>query len=60
MPTFDGVADPVTASKWFEELEQNFKILDVADDVKPKIVPPFLVGDANQWWRGGKTSLCLR
>jgi hypothetical protein len=54
MATFDGTADPLKASKCLEELEENFEILEVPNEVKPKIVPPFLVGDASQWWKGAK------
>jgi hypothetical protein len=54
MPTFDGGADPEKAEKWLEEIERNFEILEVPDEAKSKVILPFLVGNAQKWWKGAQ------
>nr|XP_027086619.1 uncharacterized protein LOC113708357 [Coffea arabica] len=48
--TFDGTPNPDLAEKWLDEIENNFALLQVPEEIKHLIVKPFLVGEANKWW----------
>ncbi|XP_027103197.2 uncharacterized protein [Coffea arabica] len=50
VPTFDGTPDPNLAEKWLDEIEINFTLLQVPEEMKHLIIKPFLVGEANKWW----------
>ncbi|XP_027082397.1 uncharacterized protein [Coffea arabica] len=50
VPTFDGTPDPDLTEKWLDEIENNFALLQVAEEMKHLIIKPFLVGEANKWW----------
>nr|XP_027076961.1 uncharacterized protein LOC113700701 [Coffea arabica] len=50
VPTFDGTPDPDLAEKWLDEIENNFALLQVPEEMKHLIVKPFLVREANKWW----------
>ena len=50
VPTFDGTPNSDLAEKWLDEIENNFALLQVPEDIKHLIIKPFLVGEANKWW----------
>lgn len=52
VPTFGGGADPEKANKWIRDMERNFRIFGVPDDIEGEVVVPFLVEDAEIWWEG--------
>ncbi|PIN03151.1 hypothetical protein CDL12_24332 [Handroanthus impetiginosus] len=50
VPTFDGTHDPEIVQRWLKEMEDNFDLMEVPLEVRPKVVVPFLVGEAARWW----------
>nr|XP_027099053.1 uncharacterized protein LOC113718341 [Coffea arabica] len=50
VPIFDGTPDPDLAEKWLDEIENNFALLQVPEEMTHLIFKPFLVGEANKWW----------
>ncbi|KAL3528015.1 hypothetical protein ACH5RR_012671 [Cinchona calisaya] len=48
---FDGGPDLDVALNWIAQMETKFKALRFPDNVKVQVVIPFLVGDAENWWR---------
>lgn len=51
-PTFGGDVDPEKSDKWMRDLERNFMIFDVLDDMKGVVAVPFLMGDVETLWEG--------
>lgn len=51
VPTFEGHSDPDAAEKWLDEIENCFELIQVLDDMKAQVIRPFLIGEANQWWK---------
>lgn len=47
VPTFRGGADPVEADKWIIDIERNFRIFYIPDDMKREVVVPF--GNVETW-----------
>ncbi|KAG8372413.1 hypothetical protein BUALT_Bualt12G0063600 [Buddleja alternifolia] len=45
VPTFDGDHDPKGAQKWLKEIEDNFELIEIPIEVRPKVIVPFLVGE---------------
>lgn len=52
VPTFDKTHEPVTVQKWLKEIEDNFELMEILIEVRPKVVVPFLVGEVACWWEG--------
>ncbi|KAL3516605.1 hypothetical protein ACH5RR_023507 [Cinchona calisaya] len=50
-PNFEGGPDPDVALNWIAQMETKFKALRFPEDVKVQVVIPFLVGNAENWWR---------
>ncbi|XP_027155824.1 uncharacterized protein LOC113756301, partial [Coffea eugenioides] len=50
VPTSDKSPDPDLAEKWLDEIENNFALLQVAEEMKHLIIKSFLVGEANKRW----------
>ena len=48
--TFDGSPNLDKVEKWLGEVETNFKLLQVPEEVKHEIITSFLVEDAEKWW----------
>ncbi|KAL3498592.1 hypothetical protein ACH5RR_041324 [Cinchona calisaya] len=46
-----GGPDPDVAVNWIAQIETKFKALRFPEDVKVLVDIPFLVGDAENWWR---------
>ncbi|KAG8372395.1 hypothetical protein BUALT_Bualt12G0061800 [Buddleja alternifolia] len=46
VPTFNGNYDPEGAKKWLKEIEDNFELMEIPMEVRPKVVVPILVGEA--------------
>ena len=49
VPTFGGEIDPEKVEKWIKDVEDSFLLLEIPENVKTKVVVPFLVGDAKKW-----------
>lgn len=52
VPTFRGDADPEKTDKWIRDIEHNFQVFYIPDDMKRVLVVQFLVGNAKTWWEG--------
>ncbi|PIN16986.1 hypothetical protein CDL12_10354 [Handroanthus impetiginosus] len=48
VPTFDRTQDPEVVQRWFKEMEDNFDLMEVPFEVRPKVVVPFLMGEATR------------
>lgn len=51
VPSFEGGPDPDEAEKWLDEVEKYFELIQVPDEMKAHVIRPFLIGEANQWWK---------
>ena len=49
VPTSDETPDPDLAEKWLDEIENNFALLQVPEEMKHLIIKPFFVREANKW-----------
>ncbi|KAL0409461.1 UNVERIFIED_CONTAM: hypothetical protein Sradi_1880500 [Sesamum radiatum] len=52
VPTFDGTHDPEVVQAWLKQMEDNFELMEVPIEIRPRVVVPFLVGEAAKWWEG--------
>ncbi|KAL3497854.1 hypothetical protein ACH5RR_040586 [Cinchona calisaya] len=50
-PNFEDGPDPDVALNWIVQMETKFMALRFPEDVKVQVVIPFLVGNAENWWR---------
>lgn len=52
MPSFEGTTNPELAEKWLKDLEKNFRVLEVKEEMKGELAVSFLTGEAERWWDG--------
>lgn len=51
MSIFDENSGPEQTEKWISELEGNFEVVDILEEVKATVVKPLLVSKAEKWWK---------
>ncbi|KAL0448684.1 UNVERIFIED_CONTAM: hypothetical protein Slati_1424800 [Sesamum latifolium] len=52
MPTFDESHDLEVVQAWLKQMEDNFELMEVPIEIRPRVVVLFLVGEAAKWWEG--------
>ena len=57
LPTFIGGGDPMVANHWFMEIEKVLEAMEITSDTTRIRLAAFqLEGEAQVWWKWGKTS----
>lgn len=50
IPNFEGGSDPDIAEKWLKEVQNNFELIQIPEEMKAQVIKPFLTGEADEWW----------
>jgi hypothetical protein len=57
LPIFREAEEPLQADEWLNSIEQKFRLLNVADDMKTEYASQQLQGLAGNWWYHYKSTL---
>lgn len=57
IPIFHEILDPEQAEKWISELESNFKVLEILEEVKAMVAKPFFVSKVEKWYKSSIPAL---
>jgi hypothetical protein len=56
-PIFQEAEEPLQADEWLNSIEQKFRLLNVADDMKTEYASQQLQGPAGIWWHHYRSTL---